>query len=309
MALRPTANADYADAGGINTDESYVNTTKFIPELYSKKVLRNFYEATFWKDIFNSDYEGEIKGQGSKVWIRKTPEINVNAYTIGTDLTYQVPQKAAGELVIDQAFYAAFQVDDVNKAQADLDLVNMFAKDASERIKIAVDQEVFAYIATLAHADNQGNTAGHLSNNLNMGLIAGAGASIDITSSNAIDYIVDLNTVLDEQNIPQEGRWVVLPAWYVALLKKGDLKAANITGDSTGVIRNGMIGMINGCTIYQSNNLFSATDGDAETSWYVHAGTKEACSFASQVDKVDTLKIEKSFGESIADDYYYQVAV
>ncbi len=49
--------------------------------------------------------------------------------------------------------------------------------------------------------------------------------------------------------------------------------------------------------IYQSNNLFTATDGDTEKSWYVQAGTKEAATFASQVDKVDTLKIPDSFGE------------
>lgn len=49
--------------------------------------------------------------------------------------------------------------------------------------------------------------------------------------------------------------------------------------------------------IYMSNNLYKATDGDTETSWYVMAGTKEACTFAAQIDKVDTLKIPTSFGE------------
>ena len=276
---------------------SYYDTTKFVPELYSKKVLRNFYESTIYNECFNTDYEGEISGQGAKVHIRKTPEITVSSYSIGDTLDYEVPTKNATSLTIDQGVYSAFQVDDINKAQADIELVNMFAKDAALRIKINVDTEVLAYIATRADSDNAGLTAGAISGGIDLGLITGAGNSVDITTANAIEKIVDLNTVLDEANIPSEGRWVILPAWFCAMLKKGDLKAADITGDATGVIRNGVIGMVDRTTIYQSNLLHSATDGDSETSWYVQAGTKEAATFASQVDKVDTLKIQDSFGE------------
>lgn len=292
---RPATNTDYNV--GTTPYTQYYNETKWVPELYSKKVLRNFYENTFYHDVFNTDYEGEIAGQGAKVQIRKTPEITVTAYAVGDTLSYEVPNKDATTLSIDQGVYSAFQVDDINKAQADIELVNMFAKDAALRIKIAVDVEVFAYIATLAHADNIGATAGAISGNVNMGAITGVGGAVDITSTTAIDKIVDVNQVLDESNIPSEGRWIVLPAWYCALLKKGDLKSADITGDSTGVIRNGLIGMVDRTMIYQSNNLLTATDGDSETSWYIMAGTKEACTFASQVDKVDTLQIPDSFGE------------
>lgn len=245
----------------------------------------------------NTDYEGEIKGQGAKVHIRKTPEITVSSYSIGTKVDYEVPTKDATELVIDQGIYSAFQVDDINTAQADLGLISMFAKDAAYRIKINVDQEVMQYMSTRAAATNKGATAGAISSSINLGLIAGVGASVSIDSTNAITKIVEINQVLDEANQPSEGRWIVLPAWYCALLKLGDLRRADITGDATGVIRNGLIGMVDRTKIYQSNNLYTATDGDTETSTYVLAGTKEAATFASQVDKVDTLKIPDSFGE------------
>jgi hypothetical protein len=164
-------------------------------------------------------------------------------------------------------------------------------------MKIKVDSEVLSFVSTRAAATNKGATAGAISESVNLGLIDGAGASIEITADNAIEYLVDLNMVLDEANQPSEGRWVVLPAWFCALLKKGDLRSADITGDSTGVIRNGLIGMVDRFKVYMSNNLFTDEDGDTETSWYVLAGTKEACTFAAQVDKVDTLKIPTSFGE------------
>jgi hypothetical protein len=100
-----------------------------------------------------------------------------------------------------------------------------------------------------------------------------------------------------ESDIPKENRWLILPAWYCALLKVGDLRRADISGDSTGVIRNGLLGEIDGNMVYMSNGLHTATDGDAGTSTYVQIGTKEASSFAAQITKTDTLKIPNAFGE------------
>ncbi len=230
--LRPANDTDTTAYSG--KTGSYVDNTQVLSRSSTKKTLRNFYITTFYQDIFNTDYQGEIKGQGSKVWIRKTPEITVRGYAVGTKLTYEVPTKDAGELVIDQGLYTAFQVDDVNAAQSDMGLVSMFAEDAAQRIKIAVDAEVLQYIATRPATANKGGTAGAISGNINLGAITGAGASVSITSDTAIDKIVDLNQVLDESNIPSENRWIIIPAWFAALLKKGDLKSAEVTGDSTG---------------------------------------------------------------------------
>jgi len=170
--------------------------------------------------------------------------------------------------------------------------MNKFAADAGERLKIAIDTDCFDYISTLAHADNIGATAGAISANIDMG---GAGAGVAISSTNATDLIVDINTVLDEQSIPSENRWVVLPAWFVALLKKGDLKSADITGDASGVIRSGVVGMIDRTKIIQSNLLKHTTDG-ANKCFYCMAGTKEAVTFANQLVKTESLQIESSFG-------------
>jgi len=87
-----------------------------------------------------------------------------------------------------------------------------------------------------------------------------------------------------------------MPAWACARLKKGDLKSADITGDSTGVLRTGVVGMIDRTKVIQTNNLYTATEGTA-TLFYVLAGTKEAMSFAAQLTKSESLRIPDSFGE------------
>jgi hypothetical protein len=229
-----------------NNDGTYASyasdsTSKFTPLLFSRKMLKNFYQTTAFNQIANTDYEGEIKAQGDKIYIRHTPVITVNTYELGQTLTYEQPAVANTELNIDKAKSWSFRLDDVDEVQTDLDLMNKFAADAGERLKIAIDTDCFDYIATLPDSNNKGDTAGLLSNNINLGK---GTAPVSITSDNATDLIVDINTVLDEANIPSENRWVVLPAWYVSQLKKGDLKSADITGDGTGVIRSGVVGMI-----------------------------------------------------------------
>lgn len=277
--------SDYSAAGDIN----------YVPIVYTTKVLRNFYESSVFNQICNTDYEGEIKSQGDKVVIRKTPEITVAPYKVGTAISYEVPSKDSTELMVDLGMYSAFQVDDVDKAQSDLPLISIFAKDAAERIRIETDKEVLKFMSTGASSTNKGASAGAISQNIDLGITT---SPIAITAANATDFIVKFNQILDEANIPSEGRWAVLPAAFIAALKTSDLKAANITGDSTGVIRTGMVGMVDRMHLYQNNNLPNGTAGGLQAGeTAIIAGTKEAGTFASNITKSDTLKIPNSFGQ------------
>jgi len=232
----------------------------------------------------------QIKAMGDTVIIRKTPDLTVGTYSIGGTISYQVPEKDSTSLTIDKAIYTAFRIDDIDKVQVDMDLINMYADDSAYKMKISVDTDVLGYLGTAAHADNIGSTAGAISANIDMGTATSGPLSIDAT--NAITKIVEVNQVLDEANVDSADRFIILPAWYVALLKVGDLKRADITGDSTGVLRSGLIGMVDRTMIYQSNNL--TVTGAGET--LIVAGTKEASTFAAQISKVDTLQIPDSFG-------------
>jgi hypothetical protein len=278
-------------ATGVTTD--YYGSqalSRFIPAIYSKKTLRKFLNDTVFQDICNRDFEGEVKKYGDTVYIRHTPDVIVNDYEIGQDITYDVPKKDAVEMVIDKAKYTAFRVDDVDRAQSDLDLVNLFSKNTKKEIAIVVDQEVLAYMAISADADNQGSTAGKISGIIDLGV---TGTPVVVTNGNeAVKVILNLNQALDENAVDLDMRYVVLPAWFCNLLKDGDLKRADVTGDSTGVIRTGLIGTIDNTRVYRSNHLPVAT---TETS--IIAGTPEATTFAAQIDKSDQLKIPTSFGE------------
>lgn len=265
-----------------------------IPEVWSGKVLRNFYDATVLGEITNTDYSGDIKNQGDKVIIRTTPTLTIRDYVEGQQIEYELPEPTILELLIDQAKLWAFRTGDISSAQADIPFTEAWTKDASEQLKITIDTTVLGSIYSDVHAGNTGTTAGVRSASYDLGA---SGSPIAATKANIIDYIVDMGSCLDEQNIPETGRFLVIPPWACGLIKSSDLKDASLSGDGTSMLRNGRVGMIDRFTIFSSNLLATTTDGVTTGVTYMLFGHKLATSFATQLVKNEgPIRSEKYFG-------------
>ena len=276
-------------AGGANYSGN------FIPEIWSSKLVENFYDASVLTAISNTDYEGEIKAHGDKVQIRLTPEVTVRPYQKGMNLTVERPDKPKITLEIDQGEYFACIEDDVDKVQADINLMDEWSKDASEKMKLAIDAKVLTNILPDISTFNMGATAGRISQSINLG---STGAPVQVTKTNVLDLLVDAGTVLDEANAPESGRFLIIPAWMAGLIKKSDLKDASLTGDSSSVLRNGRLGMIDRFTLYTSHNLNSVVDSTYRC-FSVIGGHKMGLTFASQMSEMESLRAESTFGTII----------
>lgn len=297
----PISGAPFA---GNNQNPPYAGI--FIPEIWSGKLLEKFYAATVLNAIANTDYEGEIKNKGDTVHIRTRPTISISDYEVNQDLGIQRPSSNLIDLSIDQAKYFNLALDDVMEIQSDIDLMSTWAEDAAEQMKIAVDTDVLSYLGSTTDiaAANRANSAGAISGNIRMGtaaspLFVGKEAGTSDAGTDAsnempiIDFIVNAGQVLDEQNIPETGRWMVIPAWVAAMIKKSDLKDASLAGDGTSILRNGRLGMIDRFTLYLSN-LLPTLDSAVDTT-SVFFGTKAALTFAAQFTKMETIRSERSF--------------
>ena len=269
----------------------------FIPEIWSGKLIENFYDATVLAAISNTDYEGEIRSMGDTVNIRTTPEITIRDYVKGQTLTVENPDKPKLQLVIDKGEYFACVEDDVDKVQSDINMMDTWSKDASERMKIKIDQRVLTDLLPDIAATNKGATAGEQSASFNLGT---SGAPLSVTKDGAggttsvVDLIVDMGTVLDEANAPEGDRYLVIPAKMAGLIKKSELKDASLTGDGTSVVRNGRLGMIDRFTIYVSHNLYVDSG-----KYSLIAGHKMGFTFASQMTEMESLRAESTFGNII----------
>ena len=266
-------------------------TGNFIPEIWSGKLIENFYDATVLSAISNTDYEGEIKNMGDTVNIRTTPELTIQTYVKGQTLSVENPDKAKLQLIIDKGEYFAAVEDDVDQVQSDVNMMDRWSKDASERMKIKIDTRVLTDMLTDVHASNKGQTAGRISGNIDLGV---AGTPEALTTSNVIGKIVDMGTVLDEANCPESDRFMVIPAKMGGLIKQSDLKDASITGDGSTPLRNGRLGMIDRFTVYVSHNLYKSG-----SEFSVIAGHKMGFTFASQMTNMETIRSETTFGNII----------
>lgn len=248
----------------------------FLPEIWSKKLNAKFYASTSLWQVCNRDWEGEIKSGGSQVQIRIRPTVIVSDHLVDDDITYQDLDDTKVTLAIDKAKRFAFKVDDIDKAQSDINIINETTSDAAEQMKIAIEKQVYA----AAYAD-AGSTV----------------TSQQVTAANVLAWIVDGGTKLDEKNVPTEGRKLIVSPWIAGMIKKSDLKDASISGDGTSILRNGRLGMIDRFEVFVSNNLSGAST--AGSPLYCMACTKHAIAFAAQVTKVETLRLQTKFGDAV----------
>ena len=273
----------------------------FIPEIWSGKLVEKFYASTVLSAIANTDYEGEIKNQGDRVRIRTKPTITIKDYRADGTLELERPEGGDMTLFIDKGKYFNTILDDVMETQSDLNALSMWSDDAAQQLKIKIDTDVLLSILGGMDAANRGATAGAITGGINLGATTaplvtvarepGAG-EVEI-----LDVLLRLGQILDEQNVPEDGRWVILPVWAISQLKFSELRQAYLTGDSISPMRNGRVGMVDRFTIYSSNLLpFGVPAGLAAGEYVVYAGHAHGLTFASQISKVETMRSEMTFG-------------
>lgn len=308
-------------AGAVTPVTSPFNTStpysgSFIPTLWSAKLNVKFYASTTFGDVANTNWQGEISGLGDKVIINSIPTITISDYTIGMSLNYEVPAPSTIELQIDTAKYFGVNVSNVLEYQAKPKLMSMFTDDASQQMRIQIDSD--CWLNTLipggtvgAATGNYGATAGKNSGAYNLGTDT---APVTLTAANILSTITSMAAVMDEQNLPETERYLIISPYERQLLMQSNLAQAQFMGDSTSIVRNGKIGGIDRFTVYVTNLLpYGAASGAWTSGVGVTTGSgsgkakrhcmvachKSALSFASQITQVETLPNPTDFGKLV----------
>ncbi len=257
----------------------------FIPEVWSARLLEHLDKVHVYAGLMNRDYEGDIRAFGDTVHINQIGSITINDYT-GADIDdpEELDSKQM-DLVIDQAKYFNFQIRDIDNVQSNPKLVDAAMQRASYGINDVVDN----YLADLLlNGAEAGNTI----------------TASNLTSENAYDYLVDLGVVLNENNVPMLGRWVVIPPWFHGLLLKDNRFVGNGTGANQAVLQGGWVGDAAGFRIHLSNNV-PKSDGV----FSVIAGTNAAGSYAEQLVELEAFRLEKNFSDAVKGLHIYGAKV
>ena len=251
----------------------------FIPEVWSARLLSALQTTHVARAVTNRDYEGSVT-PGGTVHITSVDDVSIGDYT-GAEFEFEEMADATRALIIDQQKFFAFQLDDVDRAQAvnGGTLLDESLDRAVYKMADALDKHVLGLMA--AGADT-------------------TPAEATVTDpGDAYDLLVDYGVLLDESDVPSASRFAVVPPSFHGLILKDNRFIG--TGDAQAVAtrQNGMVGQAAGFTLYKSNNLPVASGGSDAGNKFVIAGSTIATTVAEQIDKIEAVRLEKKFGDGV----------
>jgi len=227
----------------------------------------------------NRNYEGEIRQTGDSVRIRSISRPTIAAYTRNsTTITPETLTDAERTLLIDQANYFAFEIDDVDMAQVQNGggLMTEAALESAFGLADVADLYVAGLYTEAATANEISTTA-------------------ITTPALAVTGLINLGVKLDQSNVPNLGRYAIIPPWYHGLLLGSELFARVDASGTSEALRNGLVGRAFGFDVMVSNNVTNVTGDD----YLVCAGYTGAITFASQINKVESFRPESSFSDAV----------
>jgi len=264
---------------------------QFVPEIWSPAILANLRNSLVYGALCNRDYEGDIANAGDTVHITSFTDPAVRSYTKNNDISWDLLTDATRALVIDQADYFAFTVDDIDRRQALPGFVQKASQGAAYNLANEVDGYVSSAMVTATNNPAGGNDLG--------------AQTWDISDNTAYGNIVKFRTKLNKNNVPMQGRWIVVPPEGTEALLNDVRFTSYQNSGTTAALREGQVGRIAGFDVYESNTVPQPTTGI----FHVIAGHPIAVTFADQITETEAVRLQDQFGDGLRGLHLYGAKV
>src|SRR5829696_9373936 len=263
--------------------------TNMISQVWSARILEKLQKSLVYAQpqVVRRDFEGEVREEGDRIHFHSFADLTIGTYVKdSTTLTYENLTDSRVTLLIDQAKYFAFRVDDVNTAQMKPKIIDAASDRAAYQLAETADRYVSGLYggASTSAPDNTIETT-------------------QFTVANVYGKFVALAQRMDEGNIPAEGRFAIIPPWVKALL----LQDTSFITASKASVLNGQIGQIAGISLLTSNNV--TTTGSAPVVSHIVAGVPSAWTYAEQIVNIEALRLEGSFADGVRGLHLYGAKV
>ena len=301
-----------------DTDANFANSVAgqtnsyFLPAVYSKKVLNFFRKSSVAEAITNTDYAGEISAYGDSVRIIKEPVITVYQYERGQDTTQTKLTDQEVNLVVDTANAFKFIVDDIETSMSHVNFKEVASSSAAYALRDAFDTGVIAKMFAGTSASSPNHILGSDSaTDLAAGTFDGTGnldIGYDSGEHDPIDVLSHMARLLDEQSVPEEGRWFLAnPEFYEQLVKSSSKLISVDFNAGQGSIRNGLVssGKLRGFDMYKTNNIAATSNAAGKCI----AGHMSAVCTAQTIINTEVIRDPSSFGDIVRGLHVYGAKV
>ena len=288
------------------------NNSFFLPKVYSKQVLNFFRKASVAEAITNTDYAGEIASFGDTVRIIKEPTITIDQYERGQAITATKLTDQEVTLIIDIANAFKFIVDDIETNMSHVNFRDVATSSAAYALRDAFDSGVIASMFSGVSASSPNHILGSdNATDLAAGTFDGTG-NLDIGFASGehdpIDVLGHMARLLDEQNVPEEGRWFLASPDFYEVLASSSSKLLSVDYNAgQGSIRNGLVssGLLRGFNMYKSNNIADTTNAAGKCL----AGHISSTATAQTITNTEVLRDPDSFGDIVRGLHVYGAKV
>ena len=272
----------------------------FLPSVYSKKVLNFFRKASVCEAITNTDYAGEITAYGDSVKIIKEPTISVSSYTRGATTAATKLTDAETTLVVDTANAFKFIVDDIETSMSHVNFKEVASSSAAYALRDAFDTAVIASMFAGVSAATPNHILGSdNATDIAAGTFDGTG-NLDIGQGSSehdpLDVMAHMARLLDEQSVPEEGRWFLAPPSFYEQLGQSGSKLMSVDFNAgQGSIRNGLVstGKLRGFDMYKSNNIAATSNAAGK----ILCGHISSTATAQTITSTEVIRDPDSFGD------------
>mgnify|MGYP003142544676 FL=1 len=296
-------NAGGASNNNFNAGTSGQTNEFFVPEIFSKKIQNFFRKSSVIEAITNTDYAGEISAFGDTVNIIKEPEITVAAYTRAASTTKQFLTDQELTLVIDKANSFKFIVDDIEERLSHINFASVGASSAAYTLKDTMDSEVLSAMFSGVSTSSPDHQLGGDGNGSAIANFT-AGDPIDMGNGSSelspLKIMARMARLLDDSQVPEEGRWFVAkPEFYEELADTDSKLMSSDFNQGDGGVRNGLVasGQIRGFSMYKSSNC-PATSGTNATGQCL-GGHISSTATAQSILNIETLRDQDTFGDIV----------
>lgn len=251
------------------------NTTAatFIPELWSDEIVASYKNSLVFANVVN---KMPMRGKkGDTIHIPKPTRGTASAKAASTQVTLQAATESEVVVTIDKHYEYSRLIEDITEVQALASLRKFYTDDAGYALAKQVDTDLFAEATS--------NFTKYYVDGAN-GLAAYAADTVADTDKFTDQALRDGIQILDDADVPMDGRYFVVPPSAVNTIRGIDRYMSSDFGGA-GTIR-GQIGTLYGIPVLVSTNCpvletaaENAAGGEVKAAVLLH---KDAIVFAEQ---------------------------
>ena len=272
-----------------------MSVKNFIPELWMPDVELELQKVLVYGGLCNRKYEGQITGAGDTVRVNQLANPTINTYTTYSEPTPEQLQDSQKVLAIDQQKDFSFWIDDIDKVQANAELMGPAVRAAGYGFADTLDQYIAGLYGSAGISDDT--------------LCGSNGTPINVTSLNVDDFFQDCSEVMSNNNVPKVGRVGVIPPWVTNKISKAGitLSTDNASYFEDNFMGANYVGRAFGYDFFESVNVSkNSSDWDKTR---IMLFTRDAITLAEQILNIEAARPAKGHQDLLKGLHVYGASI